>query len=168
MPVMPEKWRPFSATLYSATTWERFAALFFTGGVLLVLGIAIWLDPYDSVSGEPLTQGTHLQLGLPPCNFLVMSGFPCPSCGMTTSFSLLMHGDLVASWQANSAGMVLALLGVVSIPWCLAVGLAGKLWWFTRLENGLLAGLFVSLVVTLGRWVLVSGALLWARMGGMP
>ena len=165
---MLEPDRKKTVTLYPATTWERWAALLFALGVANVFAIGWWLSPYDSATGEPLTQGTHMQLGLPPCNFLVMSGIPCPSCGMTTSISLLAHGDLVPAWRANSAGVVLGLLGLVAMLWCLLAGVGGRLWWFTRLENGLLAALFVSLVVTLGRWLVVSGALLWARMGGMP
>ncbi len=160
--------KDWTISLYPATTWERSAALLFALGVVVVFTIGWRLSPYDPSTGEALTQGTHLQLGLPPCNFLVISGIPCPSCGMTTSISLLAHGDLVSAWRANSAGVVLGLVGLVSMVWCLVAGVGGRLWWFTRLENGLLAALFVSLVVTLGRWLVVSGALLWARMGGMP
>jgi hypothetical protein len=158
----------FGIKLYPAKAWERIAALGFATGMVVVLAIALHLSPYDPATGEPFTQGTHTQLGLPPCNFLVISGFPCPSCGMTTSFSLLMHGDVVGSWRANGAGLLLALMGLVAIPWCLLAGLGGKLWWFTSLETGLLTGLFIALVSALGRWLLVSGAILWARMGGMP
>ncbi len=158
----------FGIKLYPAKAWERIAALGFATGIAVVLAIALRLNPYDPTTGEPFTHGTHTQLGLPPCNFLVISGFPCPSCGMTTSFSLLMHGDLVGSWRANGAGLLLVLMGLVAIPWCLLAGLGGKLWWFTSLETGLLTGLFIALVTALGRWLLVSGAILWARMGGMP
>ena len=31
---------------------------------------------------------------MPPCNFVLMTGKPCPSCGMTTSFALLVRGDI--------------------------------------------------------------------------
>jgi hypothetical protein len=157
---MPEESRDYRASLYPASGWERLAALFLMAGLLVVLGIAIWLNPYDLE--------THIQLGLPPCNFLVISGFPCPSCGMTTSFSLLMHGDLVASWQANGAGMLLALMALLGVPWCLLVCVGGKLWWFARLESALMTALFLGMAITLGRWVYVVGAMLWARMGGMP
>src|SRR5689334_8979719 len=39
--------------------------------------------------------GTHEQLGLPPCGFLVMTGLPCPTCGMTTAFAYATHGRLL-------------------------------------------------------------------------
>ena len=50
-----------------------------------VLAIAMWLEP--SAEGH----GTHLQLGLNPCSFLSATGWPCPMCGATTTFTLLAH-----------------------------------------------------------------------------
>ncbi|MEP0842006.1 MAG: DUF2752 domain-containing protein [Phycisphaerae bacterium] len=53
--------------------------------------------------------GTHRQLGLPPCGFAVMSGLPCPTCGMTTAFSLAVRGRWFAAMRAQPAGFALAL-----------------------------------------------------------
>ena len=47
----------------------------------IVLGVAVSLKP------DPSGMGTHHQLGLNPCGFLTEIGFPCPMCGMTTSFA---------------------------------------------------------------------------------
>ena len=62
---------------------------------------------------------THTQLGMPPCNFVVMTGKPCPACGMTTSFALLVRGDVRASLRANWAGTLIAVL------WAVDDGLGG-------------------------------------------
>ncbi|MFM7290157.1 MAG: DUF2752 domain-containing protein [Planctomycetia bacterium] len=86
----------------------------------LVFAVAAVLFPYDA-SGRPLAQGTHRQLGLPPCAMQTLTGFPCPSCGMTTSVSLVMHGDLVAASEANWAGLVVTGLAAVAITWLFAV-----------------------------------------------
>ena len=99
---------------------ERMRAL--TRGFLVVLalgfatvfGIAVYLNPYQA-DGSPKTMGTHQGLGLPPCNMVQLIGKPCPSCGMTTSFSLLMHGDPVNSVKANWAGTVLAAKSLAAI-----------------------------------------------------
>jgi len=48
--------------------------------------------------------GTHTQLFLPPCLFLKITGVPCPTCGMTTSFALLAHGQLWRSIIAHPLG----------------------------------------------------------------
>jgi len=49
--------------------------------------------------------GTHEELGLPPCGFYLMFHKPCPSCGMTTSFALLMHGKIIQAIKAQPAGV---------------------------------------------------------------
>src|SRR5436309_15713317 len=66
-------------------TWPVRAALVSVVVMLAaVFATAVWLDPYDS-EGQPRELETHCQLGLPPCSFKLMTGKPCPSCGMTTS-----------------------------------------------------------------------------------
>ena len=85
-------------------------SLLMIGALLAVIfGIAFWLNPYDA-DGQPLTMATHTQLGMPPCNFVVMTGKPCPACGMTTSFALLVRGEIGASLRANWAGTFIAVL----------------------------------------------------------
>lgn len=56
-------------------------------------------DPTDT----PL-YGIHTQLHLPPCLFKVITGLPCPFCGLTTSFTLLTHGNLGHAFLANPSG----------------------------------------------------------------
>jgi hypothetical protein len=53
--------------------------------------------------------GTHTQLGLPPCGFLVVFGLPCPACGLTTSFAHLAHLELAASLRVHPLGLPLFL-----------------------------------------------------------
>lgn len=78
--------------------------------------IAARISPYDA-SGRPLQHGSHQQLGLPPCTLLSTLGFRCPSCGMTTAVSLLVHGDIVASCQANWAGTLMVSVAMPLIAW---------------------------------------------------
>jgi hypothetical protein len=99
---------------------ERGAAGGFALLGCLVFVVAAILSPFDT-DGRPLSHGTHRQLGLPPCAMKALSGFPCPSCGMTTSISLVMHGDLAAASEANWAGLIVAGLGLVATVWLAAV-----------------------------------------------
>jgi Protein of unknown function (DUF2752) len=43
------------------------------------------------------------------CLFLLVSGMPCPQCGMTRAFVLAARGDLVTSFLRNPAGLGLFL-----------------------------------------------------------
>lgn len=69
--------------------------------ILGLVGVAFWLHPGNRL------YGTHRQLGLPPCAFYVLTGIPCPSCGLTTSFSLMVHGRFLRAFQAHYFGPLL-------------------------------------------------------------
>lgn len=99
---------------------ERRLAMGFAAAGLTVFLVAAILDPYDE-SGRPRSHGTHRQLGLPACTLKSLTGVGCPSCGMTTSFALLMHGDPAAAWYTNWAGSVIAGLGLLGTAWFVAV-----------------------------------------------
>jgi hypothetical protein len=105
-----------AGTQPTARTWVRFMLLAVAVGLVLVFVFALQVKPYDA-SGRPLTMQTHEQLGLPPCRFYELFDRPCPSCGLTTSFSLLMHGDLTGSLNANAVGTLLAMFCVALVPW---------------------------------------------------
>src|ERR1700739_4433028 len=83
------------------------------------------MNPYDS-DGNPRRMATHTQLGLAPCNFVLLTGKPCPSCGMTTSFALLVRGDVVASVRANCVGGGCCGLWARGWVWAAARGVWGK------------------------------------------
>ena len=76
-----------------------------------VLGIAAWLTP------APQGYGTHQQLGLGACTMLSVTGWPCPMCGMTTTFALLAHGRVVEALKNQPFGPVL-----FAITLALAIG----------------------------------------------
>ncbi len=62
------------------------------------------------VEPDPRGFGTHEQLGLAPCRTMEWAGIPCPGCGVTTSVSLLWHGDLWASFVNQPFGFLMGVL----------------------------------------------------------
>lgn len=105
-------------------TRSRLAAAAAAGAGVVVFLVAAWIHPYDA-NGQALLHGTHRQLGLPPCLMLRLTGMPCLSCGMTTSVSLVMHGDLTAAVRANWAGAVISMLGFVAVTWLMFLAISG-------------------------------------------
>ena len=145
-PSLPEAMRASPERQWVLLWYER-GALLLAGGVLVtLLGIAAWLRP------NPAGLGTHQQLGLPPCTMRVLFDLRCPSCGMTTSWSRLMHGDVVGSVQANSGGALLALTALVAGPWLTASAIAGRWLWGPPHEWTVLGVAGLVLVVTLADW----------------
>ncbi|MFN4261600.1 MAG: DUF2752 domain-containing protein, partial [Gemmataceae bacterium] len=148
--------------------WVRGTLVGIALGLSAVFGIAWWLNPYQP-SGEARRMETHRQLGLPPCTFKVLSGLPCPSCGMTTSFSLLIRGDLWNSLRANGVGTLLGLFCLAAIPWCLLSAVRGQPLFLVSLELVLMRMVFAFLILMILRWVVVVAALWYTgavRPGG--
>ena len=139
--------------------WVRSLLVVIAAVIIAVLTTAALLHPYAD-DGRPLTQETHLQLGLPPCQFYEMFHKPCPACGFTTSFSLLMHGDLSASLRANFVGTLLALIGMLYIPWSLLSIWRGRWLGVRELEPWLIRIVFAWLALMLIRW---AALLAWTR-----
>ena len=98
--------------LHPQTPATRFLWALLGLGAASVLGLSCYLTP------NPSGHGTHVQLGLPPCGFLWLTGLPCPACGLTTSFAWVAHGDLHASLRAHPLGLPLFLIVALAIPVC--------------------------------------------------
>ena len=99
----------------------RLLAFAVAGGCLTILLLAAYLPP------SPSGMGTHQEgLGLPPCNFLRTTGLPCPSCGMTTSFSWFAKGNLLASAYVQPMGTILALLAAACVWGGFYIALTGR------------------------------------------
>jgi hypothetical protein len=111
-----------------------------------VLGLSAYLKP------DPRGYGTHAQLGTGQCGILIVTGYPCPTCGMTTAFAHAVRGQWWRSFLAQPGGFVMAVatmvLAVVS-AWTLIRGRwpAVRLPWVTPFR--LLMGF---LVLLLGSW----------------
>ena len=119
--------------------------------VLAVLAVAAVLEPRTGGFG------THQQLGIPPCSMLVETGWPCPTCGMTTSMAYAVRGHMILSMHAHPFGPVLAILMAGAGLAGLAQALSGRKllvhlsrvgwWWGVVLGGGLLAGWGAKILV---------------------
>ena len=125
---------------------------------VVIVSLALTLSP------RSVGYGTHEQLGVPGCSFMARTGYPCPTCGMTTSVAAGVRGQLALAWRAHPFGLVLlgavaalAVVGVVE----LATGrgsvhrLRPGLWWLWAGLAGLFGGWLWLLVTGIfdGRWI---------------
>ena len=88
-----------------------------------VLTIAALLTP------DTRGYGTHQQLGgsaFAPCGTLLVTGYPCPTCGMTTAFSHMMHGHPLAAFVSQPAGGLICLATIVTMLVALQIALTGR------------------------------------------
>ncbi|MFH1747798.1 MAG: DUF2752 domain-containing protein [Planctomycetota bacterium] len=111
-----------------------------------ILGLAFWLKP------DPRGFGTHEQFGTGPCGMVLVTGYPCPTCGMTTAFAYTVRGRWLRAFMAQPAGFVLALVTIAAMVGSLWVLITGR--WPVRLAFILTPyRLFLGLLVLLlGGW----------------
>ena len=136
---------------------------------LLLLGSAGVLALGAYLRPDPRGFGTHTQLGTGPCGMLIMTGYPCPTCGMTTAFAHTVRGQWLRAFWAQPAGFVLAVGTIVATgvaAWTLVRGRWPRVQIPALSPYRLFAGL---LVLLLGSWVfkivagLVAGTLPYPR-----
>jgi hypothetical protein len=134
-------------------TWPRASAAerIVQGGVAAVLagalGLGVALAP--SATGT----GTHTVFGFPPCGMLVMTGHPCPTCGVTTSYVLAAHGRFYEALvnQPFGLGVFLAVAG--GLVAMLATLATGRSWSPLARVSILTTAVTVTLVLLLFSWV---------------
>lgn len=73
-----------------------------------ITGIGAGLTPDKS------GHGTHQHLGLPPCPSVLLFDRPCPGCGLTTSWTALIHGQFGYAFHAHPLGPPLYALFTLS------------------------------------------------------
>ena len=140
--------------------WVRGALVGIALGLTALFVVAACLNPYQE-DGSARRMETHRQLGLPECTFKRITGLPCPSCGMTTSFALTIRGDLVNGVQANSVGVLLALFLLVAIPWCIGSAFCERTLFIRSVERSMMVIVIGLLSLMLLRWVLYIALMRW-------
>ena len=145
----PTKMKINAPTTYALGT-DRGAYRFGAGLVSLacvgVMALAATLEP------SPKGVGTHRELGLAACGFYERTGYPCPTCGMTTAFSHVAHGDLWAAFAVQPAGALGALLCFLGAPVGCYVAATGRAFYFLRRLNHYYT-LVVAGLMVLGSWL---------------
>jgi hypothetical protein len=96
------------------------------GAVLAIVGLVLLgllLEP------DPRGYGTHEKLGMRPCMPMVLWNVPCPGCGVTTSVTHAMNGDLLGSLRVQPFGLVVLLVVLLSFGWALVGQFRGRDLW---------------------------------------
>ncbi|MBN1854899.1 MAG: DUF2752 domain-containing protein [Pirellulales bacterium] len=128
-------------------TRTRFGLLVLGVGAAILLLVARFLTP------SPSGNGTHQQLGLPPCTMVTLLGRPCPFCGMTTAWSWLLRGEIKRAANANAGGLLAGILAILLSVWLTMTAIKGR-WWLVRPNPRMIFALSLCFsVVTLTDWI---------------
>jgi len=104
----------------SAPIPTRIMAGVVCAALMALLITAARLEP--NIAGH----GTHTQLGMPPCGWVMAFSKPCPTCGMTTSFVHAANLDLWDSIKVQPAGALLAMFAAVGFWPALWIAITGS------------------------------------------
>ncbi len=96
-----KRWQVFEADVPRTQLWTQLGTFGLCSAVTVIAAV---LKP--AAHGH----GTHQQLGLPPCPSALIFSRPCPGCGLTKSWSALIHGDLPFAFHAHALGPLLYLI----------------------------------------------------------
>lgn len=123
------------------TSTRTTPAVVATGGALALLASAL-ISPAGVESGPIL------------CPFRLLTGIPCPACGLTRSWVHLAHGDLATSLSSHPVGPALMALTMLAAVAASAYAVTGR--WLVRPR--LLLGALVVLGIATGvfgvwRWI---------------
>jgi len=121
------------------------------------------------IQPDPAGYGSHAQLGLAPCLMPMLYGYPCPTCGLTTSASLAVRGRVFAAFQAQPVGIALVLSAAAGLFISLIIIVTGRVWTLNELRVRFTHVLAGAVLVILGGWMykilvgLAAGVLPYAR-----
>jgi hypothetical protein len=120
IPTTPPSQLRSAAVLSAGRTPRRLCGL----AVALAAGAILLVAAFLTPSAEGL--GTHERLGLPPCGWVVLMDLPCPTCGMTTSFTHAADGNLLAAIRVQPLGAVIAVLTAMTFLLASYVAVTGS------------------------------------------
>jgi Protein of unknown function (DUF2752) len=112
-----------------------------------VLAIAAWLKP------SPSGYGTHMELGLPPCNFLRLTHWPCPTCGLTTCFAWAIRLQFRKAFLANPFGILAFFATVALIPTSIVLHWRRISFWRMTEDTLFTRAVYVSTALFLLSWI---------------
>ena len=114
-------------------------AWFICWAIVTLIGVVLKPNPHH--------HGTHTELGLPPCPCVVLFHRPCPGCGLTTSWTETLHGNLNAALTAHPLGPALYLIfSVIAVTGFVGYLQGKKLRTYTKSANWLLSGILVGVL----------------------
>ena len=99
-----------------------------------------------SVAPRSMGYGTAGELGFADCSYLARTGYPCPTCGMTTSVSAMARGRIGFAFRAHPFGVLLFPAAVILGGMGAFQAVSGRRvlaklrfrWWYLAIAFGLL------------------------------
>ena len=129
-----------------ASGGERIVQTLVAAALAGALALGLMLPP------APSGMGTHTSLGLPPCGMLAMTGHPCPTCGVTTSFALAAHGRIGEAFVNQPFGLAVFVCVLGGLLLTIFTLVTGRSWVLLVTVNRALATVIILAVIAAVSW----------------
>jgi len=110
MDTLPEKRQSMSVRKQYALVVLIIALVYIVGGAFFITDGEHEQSLWINIPGI-------VQISAPECPSRMVTGVPCPICGITTSSMLYFDGDFKGSFEAHPLGPIFATLMILSIPY---------------------------------------------------
>jgi hypothetical protein len=90
----------------SFTNKQRLRKIYGIAGALSMLAVPFFIM---------LTSHEHIETEQSLCPFKMVTGFPCPGCGITKSIIFFYQGDLLKSLEYHILGPVVPIVSLIAI-----------------------------------------------------
>lgn len=137
-------------------------------GLIVVAGLATPLVVAVSLTPEASGFGRHRQFGHPSCTMLAVTGYPCPTCGMTRAFGHAVRGRWIRAFHAQPMGWLLAVAAMLGASAALVTVATGGTWivnWYRIPPTKVVLGILLLSAAAWGYTILVVRS---AAGGGEP
>lgn len=122
-------------------------------GIVVVLTAAGLVLLLARATPDPSGFNTHVQLGMQPCGWPAAHGIPCPTCGVTTSACLLVHGRILDALLNQPFGAVATAAGLGLAAWCAFCLARGRSIFAELAMWPLWRGGFIAILLLLASWL---------------
>lgn len=123
--------------------------------ILVVLSImmlaTITFSVKNNISNIPFLGGIQIPNS---CFILTVTGYPCPTCGMTRSFISIGHGDFERALKYNFGGIFAYVLCLMEIAYLfLKIASKGTSRWLRLMRKLVVLQFIITSVVVLVSWI---------------
>jgi len=122
----------------------RLARLRTAGVLTALLGLGATVNPL-----RPLPFDT--------CVLKSITGWPCPTCGLTRAVCSALHGDFAGSLAFHPAGLIVLALLVGWLVWSLLEAWRGRPLWETGRGRAVRAAGYLAAAVSIVFWIVELG-----------
>jgi hypothetical protein len=122
--------------------------------LLIIIAATFTFNVKSNTSYIPFLKGFQIPKS---CFILTVTGYPCPTCGMTRSFISIGHGEFAKALRYNFGGIFAYVLCLMEIGYLgLKIASKGTSKWLIPMGKAVKLQFIITSVVVLVSWFYIN------------